>query len=96
MEFALKISEDALKDIRQIEQSFQSQNIQLARLFTVQLNETIDYLGTNPKLFETIHGKIRQATVSRFPYHVFYVIDESKMLINIIAVLQANPVNRGA
>ena len=57
-----------------------------------QLAETIDYLGSNPKLFPRTYKDIRMAQVSLYPFNVFFTINETTNQVVILAIIQVNQI----
>lgn len=90
MNYTIKITQDAQSDIQDASDWYNNQQSQLGHRFFIQVAETIDYIANNPKLFPIKHQNARQANVSKFPFNVFYLFDEDKKLIVIIAVLHAS------
>ena len=44
------------------------------------------YLTKHPKIAQIIHGNIRRIPLKRFPFSVFYTIDEQKQTVQILAI----------
>lgn len=90
MNYTLKIIPEAQIDIQEATHWYNQQQEQLGDRFFIQVAETIDYIVTNPMLFPLKYKQVRQTTVSKFPFNVFYTTDESNARIFIIAVTHAS------
>lgn len=47
----------------------------LGEAFLAEVNASFDAIGRYPELFGRVHGEVRRAVVSRFPYAVFYRVE---------------------
>lgn len=93
MYYILKMSPEAKSDIITMIDEFSKLKSSKETQFLLQLGETLDYLGSNPKLFPRIYKNIRQAKVSQFPFNVFFMVEESDQNVIILAVLSENDIS---
>ena len=49
--------------------------------FLLCVEEAIDRILRTPELFPVVHKQVRRALIRRFPYGIFYLVDEEKILI---------------
>ena len=42
---------------------------------------TVDLIGTNPTLYGIIHRQVRRATLRRFPYGIFYLLEPQRIVV---------------
>jgi toxin ParE1/3/4 len=67
----------AASDINQAKQWYDSQRDGLGSIFVESLNRILQRIANNPEQFPRVHRELRRAAVSRFPYGIFYLHDES-------------------
>lgn len=85
--FAVRILTGADVDIEQAIEWYEHQKTGLGYVFYQSFRETVHRLADNPFLFQTHFLFVRRATFDRFPYHIFYAIDEYNEVVEVIAVL---------
>jgi plasmid stabilization system protein ParE len=61
----------------------------LARQFLFRIREAKIYIKRAPLAFEVKYKNVRTLMLKQFPFHVHYVIDDSRMEIIIIAIVHA-------
>jgi toxin ParE1/3/4 len=66
--------DDAFRHYRQI-------SARLSEKFLRALRASIDRIVDNPELYAIVHRDVRAVLLRRFPYVVFYRIDEDRILI---------------
>jgi plasmid stabilization system protein ParE len=59
----------------------------LGSAFLLSVEAVIHSITRNPQLYSPVHKNVRRALVRRFPYAVFYIVEESH--IAILAVFHA-------
>lgn len=55
--------------------------------FLLCVEETFERIARNPRQCPAVHPEVRRTLVHRFPYGIFYVLVETKVIV--IAVLDA-------
>jgi plasmid stabilization system protein ParE len=55
--------------------------IDQASAFVKELERTESHLRTQPALYQQVEGEIRQAVLRRFPYSLFYVIEQNYVIV---------------
>lgn len=58
-------------------------HIRKSEAFLVELEHTSDFLASNPYLYPRVEDALRRANLSRFPYSLFYVIDDE--IVNVLS-----------
>jgi len=53
----------------------------LATRFRRALKASGDAIGQHPLAFPKVHGDVRRALLKRFPYCLFYVVDEDAVVV---------------
>jgi plasmid stabilization system protein ParE len=52
-----------------------------AKSFLARINASFDAIEQFPGRFAVVHGEVRRAFVSRFPYAVFFQVEPSRVVI---------------
>jgi len=64
---------------------YESQRTGLGEQFLAAVNASFDLIAQFPEMFAAVHGDVRRAVVSRFPYAVFYRVEPRQVVV--LAVL---------
>ena len=71
-------------DALEVRQWYESKRVGLGQDFGQELNRIIERVAASPLVFPRVHGEIRRAVMSRFPYAVYFrVIDVSVVVLAI-------------
>jgi plasmid stabilization system protein ParE len=60
---------------------YEDQRAGLGEEFLAAVDATFDAIERIPEIFRRVHGEVRRANVSRFPYAVFYRIDPKSVVV---------------
>jgi len=88
--YQLKIDPEALSDIHDIAEWYDTQKEGLSDRFKNAVIKQIDYLVENPQLFSIRYQEIRCMIVRKFPYMVHFYINEELTTVNILAVISTD------
>jgi len=55
------------------------------------IDESITRIQRNPKQFKTVLKGARRAFVRKFPYGIYYILDESEIIVLAVAHARRNP-----
>lgn len=64
----------------------------LARSFSLPSQATLRAVEQYPDMFTAIHGEVRRAVVSRFPFAVFYTVEARRIVVLRVLHTARNPV----
>ena len=67
------------------------QRAQLGEEFLSAVQSTFRTIELYPEVFESIHGEVRRAIVSRFPFAVFYVVESRRTVVLRVLHTARNP-----
>jgi toxin ParE1/3/4 len=87
MKYKLKLLPIVYQDLRKSKKWYLEINTELGEDFKLKVNEEFDYIKQYPKHYQKKYGELRQAIVTRFPYTVYYLIEEDLKLVVVIGVL---------
>jgi plasmid stabilization system protein ParE len=85
MKFTVRIRRRAEEDIREARDWYDRIRPDLGRDFGDKLDAVIDSLATHPLIYARIYNDIRCAMTRRFPYVVYFVVEEHR--VSILRVL---------
>jgi plasmid stabilization system protein ParE len=60
---------------------YEGQSDGLGEKFLAEINSAFDAIERYPEMFAQVHGEVRRAVVSRFPYAVFYRVESNRVVI---------------
>ena len=60
---------------------YEAQRPGLGEEFLAAVDASFDAIEMYPQMFATVHGVVRRAIVSRFPYAVFYRVEPRQILV---------------
>ncbi len=92
MIYELIVRPEAEKDLTEAYQWYEERLEGLGQGFLVCVDAAISLIKRNPKLFSVVHGdNIRRALIHRFPYGIFYVLEEARIVVLAIFHASRNP-----
>lgn len=87
MKYVLKLLPLVYRDLQKAKKWYNTINTELGEDFKNKINQEFEYINQYPKHYQKKHNEIRQAFVTRFPYTIYYIIEENTKTILIIGVL---------
>lgn len=87
MKYKLKLLPIAYQDLRKTKKWYLEINAELGDDFKIKVNEELDYIKKYPKHYQKKYKELRQAIVSRFPYTIYYLVEEELKMVVVIGVL---------
>lgn len=87
----LKILELAALEIDDGHAYYNLQQANLGDRFKKDVQIAIDTIVSSPKLYPQVDGSIRRAILHRFPYSIFYTIDDDTVVILSVAHQRRKP-----
>ena len=85
MTFRVRIRASARDDIRDAFDWYEDQSPGLGNEFVTELDRVISKLTTDPRIYQTVNKEVRRALARRFPYGIYYLVDEDR--VNVLRVL---------
>ncbi|HLJ73174.1 MAG TPA: type II toxin-antitoxin system RelE/ParE family toxin [Thermoanaerobaculia bacterium] len=85
MTFRVRIRASARDDIREAFDWYDHQSAGLGDRFVGELDHVFERLTTDPRIYQVVHKEVRRALTRRFPYGIYYLIDDDR--VNILRVL---------
>lgn len=84
--YKIIIQNPAKKDVRESRNWYNQQQQGLGKRFTADLRNTLSNIANNPTSYAVRYAQNRKSNLAKFPYGVFFFIDEINSTVYIIAV----------
>lgn len=91
MTYRLLIRRQAKGDLRQAARWYERRMPGLGREFVAEIDAAVDRIVDNPLQYQVIYKNARRAIARRFPFGIFYRIDDSEIIVFAIVHLQRDP-----
>lgn len=93
MNYSIKFKSEVYDDIKIAYDWYEKQRIGLGEDFLFTLETSYSKIIKTPKLYQTIYGRVRRQLVSRFPYAIFFIVEEEKIIVIAVMHTKRNPSN---
>lgn len=70
---------------------YETQKKGLGDKFISAIDNCIDSIIDNPEAYPIVHKKIRRALIGKFPFGIFYLFEQEKIIILAVFHLNRNP-----
>ena len=90
MRFQLKIDTDALNDIQETFELYETQLKGLGLRYKTQAKKQINSLKKDPYLFSIKYNEIRCRKIEKFPFLIHYLINENTKTVTVFAVFHTS------
>jgi len=94
MTFSLYIQEEAEADMTDAWLWYEEQKRGLGDEFLTCINDVLNRIAKNPKLYPINYKKHRLAVVRRFPFHVVYKVYDREVIVYAIYHTSRHPENK--
>ena len=91
MTYSLSIRKEAEADIAEAFEYYESCRENLGTDFILCIEESITRIENNPRQYKIIHKTVHRALVRKFPYGIYYVLDNEKIIILGVLPARKNP-----
>lgn len=90
MSYKIKLLPIVHTDLRKAKKWYHEKSETLAQEFKTEVNKEIDYIGEYPEHYQRKYKELRQSLVTRFPYAIFYLVEEEQKRIVVFGVLHTS------
>ena len=90
MRFQLKIDTDALNDIQETFEWYETQLKGLGLRYKTQAKKQINSLKKDPYLFSIKYNEIRCRKIEKFPFLIHYLINKNTKTVTVFAVFHTS------
>jgi len=87
MDYQIIVQPEAEKDLRDTFSWYESHKPGLGYDFKLCIEEVLSRLTRTPNIYPTVYKQVKRAFIKRFPFGIFYVVEEKRVVI--LAVLHA-------
>ncbi len=87
MTYKVKLISQVRADLLEAKEWYQQHNATLAEDFKIAVNNEIDYISKFPNHYQIKYKDLRQSLVIRFPYAIYYLVNEEQKLIVVLGIL---------
>jgi plasmid stabilization system protein ParE len=91
MEYSIFIRQEAESDLKEIYKWYESCQKGLGGDFKYCIEETINKLKQTPQTYPTVHKNIRRAFIRRFPFGIFYLVENNSIIVLAILHPRRDP-----
>ena len=92
MDYELIIRPEAKADLLDAYQWYQEQRQGLGNDFKLCVEEVIFKIQRNPLIHRVIFQNVRRSVTKRFPFGVFYTIEDGKIIVLAVSHARRDPV----
>jgi len=85
--YTLVLRDDVFDDIKKAYDWYEEQRSGLGEDFLLSLEASYATITRHPNIYQNIHKHIKRTLVRRFPYGLFYIINEDVKQVIVLAVL---------
>lgn len=89
--YSLIIKPDAELDIQDAYQYYEERKIGLGSEFVRAVDACVSKIGRNPTACPVVHNQIRRGLVRKYPYGIFYIIEDSVIFVIACFHAKRNP-----
>jgi plasmid stabilization system protein ParE len=86
MAYQIKISQQAEKELDEVMGWYEEEKSGLGITFLNHFFNWIAYLKDNPYLYQEIYKKYRRVLMKKYPYAIYYSIEEQKQKVTVLAI----------
>jgi toxin ParE1/3/4 len=91
MSWLIRVRPEAEADLREAHQWYEQRRIGLGEHFILCVEDALERIRRNPQAYPVVHRETRRTLIRRFPYAVFYVVEESSIIIIAVMHVSRNP-----
>ena len=90
MAYTIKLLPIVQTDLGKAKKWYSEKSETLAEEFKTEVNKEIDYIRGYPEHYQRKYKELRQSLVFRFPYVIFYLVEEEQKRIIVFGVLHTS------
>lgn len=90
MSYKIKLLPIVHTDLRKAKKWYNKQKEELGEEFKIEVGKEIDYIVESPEHYQRKYKELRQSLVPRFPYAIFYQVEEQQKRVIIFGILHTS------
>lgn len=87
----LILGKEAEQDIASAYQWYEEQRPDLGKVFVAEIENQVQKLQKHPELYLLVVGNVRRALCKKFPYSIYFVHNESDIVVIGVLHQRRNP-----
>lgn len=91
MNYEVRFRPEAEKDVEDAAKWYENQRPGLGKEFLDKVSSTLENLARQPSMYPIVHRNIRRALTHKFPFGIFYIIEENLIIIIAVMHVSRNP-----
>jgi plasmid stabilization system protein ParE len=91
MTLPVTVRPEASLEVREAHAWYEEQRPGLGERFEVALHACFEEIRKHPDLFPLVTEHVRRARVARFPYLVFYEVEDAEIIVHSVFHCSRNP-----
>ncbi len=92
MDYVLLLRPEARVDLLDAFHWYQKQQAGLGHDFKLCVDNALSKLVKNPSFYKKVHNDIRRVIIKKFPFGIFYVVQENEVIILAVLHARRNPI----
>ena len=89
--FTIRLRGEALADLSKIRAWYRKIDPSLEDRFLRSLNDGLDRIEARPLAYQAIYRNTRRALLHKFPYSIYYVVADSRIIVLAVIHHKRNP-----
>ena len=77
----IQLRPEAEAELEEVYRWYEQQREELGADFLLCVEEALEKIRRTPEMYPTVHKHIRRALIRRFPYGIFYLVEEQKIVV---------------
>jgi len=90
MAYTIKLLPIVHTDLQEAKAWYNEHRETLGEALKKEVNKEIDYIGQHPEHYQRKYKELRQSLVTRFPYAIFYLVEEKKRQVIVFGLLHTS------
>ncbi|MCF6245401.1 MAG: type II toxin-antitoxin system RelE/ParE family toxin [Sulfurovum sp.] len=90
--YTIEFKSEVYADIKIAYDWYESQRMGLGEDFLLTLEESYAKIARTPKLYQIIYKSVRRKLVRRFPYGIFFIFKDDKIIILAVMHTKRKPI----
>ena len=91
MNYSLHVRRQAKRDLQRGAKWYEKRRTGLGREFVIDVEASLNRIVENPFLYQEVYCNVRRSIAQRFPYGIFYQVDQGHILVLAILHLHRDP-----
>ncbi len=84
MNFIVTVRKETELDINSAFTYYENKRVGLGNDFLLCIEECLSKIERNPKHYKVIHNTLRRIAVRRFPYRIFYLVQDDLVIVTAV------------